>query len=105
MTDLRRKNEFIMTKCKCQMLGLIFNSVNLPENFKTCGDFCFLRILNYTQIIFFYHGYLDFYGFEVKSNAKIEEGSRFSFDRKRRHHNINDDMTYDVNHVLPRCWK
>ena len=54
---------------------------------------------------FFYHGYVDFYGFEVKSNAKIEEGSRFSFDRKRRHHNINDHMTYDVNDVLPRCWK
>ena len=52
MTDLRRKNEFIMTKCKCQMLSLIFNSANLPENFKLLGVFCFLIILNYTQIIF-----------------------------------------------------
>ena len=96
MTDLRRKNEFIMTKCKCQMLSLIFNSVNLPGNFKTCGFFLLPKNPKLYADHFFYHGYLD---------AKIEEGSRFSFDRKRRHHNINDDMTYDVNHVLPRCWK
>ena len=90
MTDLRRKNELT-----------VLTSLRIS---KLVGVFCFLRILNYTQIIFFYHGYLDFYGFEVKSNARVQ-GSRFSFDRKRRHHNINDDMTYDVNHVLPRCWK
>ena len=54
---------------------------------------------------FFYHGYLDLYGFEIKSNAKIKEGSRFSFGRKSRHHNINNYMTYDVNNVLSRCWK
>ena len=94
-----------MTKCKCQMLGLIFNSVNLPGNFKTCEFFLLPKNPKLYADHFFYHGYLDFYGFEVKSNAKIEEGSRFSFDRKRRHHNINDDMKYDVNHVLPRCWK
>ena len=56
-----------MTKYKCQMLGSIFNSVNLPGNFKTSGFFWFLRILNYTQLDhFFYHGYFDLYGFEVK---------------------------------------
>ena len=92
---------------KCQMLGSTFNSVNLPGNFKTCGFFFFLLPKNPKLYAdhFLYHGYVDFYGFEVKSNAKIEECSRFSFDRKRRHHNINDDMTYDVNDVLPRCRK
>ena len=66
MTDLRRKNEFIMTKCKCQMLGLIFNSVNLPGNFKTCGFFLLPKNPKLYADHFFYHGYLD---------AKIEEGS------------------------------
>ena len=105
MTDFRRKHEFIMTKCKCQMLGSIFNSVNLPGNFKTCGFFLLPKNPKLYSDHFSCHGYLDFYGFELKSNTKIEEGSRFSFDRKRHHHNINDDMTYEVNHVLPRCWK
>ena len=50
MIDFRRKHEFVMTNF--QMLGSVFNSVNLPGNFKTCGFFCFLRILNYMQIIF-----------------------------------------------------
>ena len=87
------------------MLGSIFNSVNLPGNFKTCGFFLLPKKPKLYADHFFNPGYLDLNGFEVKSNAKIEEGSRFSFDRKRRHHNINDDMKYDVNHVLPRCWK
>ena len=90
---------------KCQMLGSIFNCVNLLGNFKTCGVFLLPKNPKLYGDHFFYHGYLDFYRFEVESNAKIEEGSRFSFDRKRHHHNINDDMTYDVTHVLPRCWK
>ena len=64
-----------MTKCKCQMLGLIFNSVNLPGNFKTCRVFLLPKNPKLCADHFFYHGYLDFYGFEVKSHAKIEEGS------------------------------
>ena len=66
------------------MLGSIFNSVNLPGNFKACGFFFFLLPKNPKLYAdhFFNPGYLDLNGFEVKSNAKIEEGSRFSSDEK-----------------------
>ena len=79
MTDFRRKHEFVMTKCWVQFLTVLTSLgisklvgffFLLPKNPKLYADH------------FFNPGYLDLNGFEVKSNAKIEEGSTFSSDEK-----------------------
>ena len=79
MTDFKRKHEFVMTKCWVQFLTVLTSLgisklvgffFLLPKNPKLYADH------------FFNPGYLDLNGFEVKSNAKIEEGSTFSSDEK-----------------------
>ena len=64
-----------MTKWK--MLGSVFNIVNFPQNFTTCGFPFSSQASSYTKV-FFYHDYFNLHGFYthlISSNWHIYDGA------------------------------